>query len=75
MIEGTITLTGLTLRQREIADALWAADCFEDLDLVFARYGQEAVVIHDLMLIEALDQQAQELSDMQEAAVVLDRFR
>ena len=75
MTEGTITLYGLNADQRKIADALWAAQSLEDLELVFARYGLEAVVIHNLMMVEALDQLAQEPADMQEAAVVLDRFR
>ena len=72
MIQGTITLVGLTARQCEIADDLWAAHSFEDLDRVFAYYGQEAVAIHDLMLAAAFDRVAEE--DLSAAKDVLSRF-
>lgn len=48
-------IKGLTKRQVEIADALWACETLDDADEVVARYGADGVVVHSLMVAEVLD--------------------
>jgi len=48
-------IKGLTRRQVEIADALWACETLDDADEVVARYGADGVVVHSLMVAEVLD--------------------
>jgi hypothetical protein len=48
-------IKGLTRRQVEIADQLWACETLDDADEVVARYGTDGVVVHSLMVAEVLD--------------------
>ncbi len=48
-------IKGLTRRQIEIADQLWACKTLDDADEVVARNGADGVVVHSLMVAEVLD--------------------
>jgi len=48
-------IKGLTRRQVEIADQLWACETLDDADEIVARYGADGVVVHSLMVAEVLD--------------------
>jgi hypothetical protein len=48
-------IKGLTQRQIEIADQLWACETLDDADEVVARNGADGVVVHSLMVAEVLD--------------------
>jgi hypothetical protein len=48
-------IKGLTRRQIESADQLWACETLDDADEVVARNGADGVVVHSLMVAEVLD--------------------
>ena len=48
-------IKGLTRRQIEIADQLWACETLDDADEVVSRNGADGVVVHSLMVAEVLD--------------------
>ena len=47
--------------QHKIADALWACASLEETEAVVEQYGQEALLIKELMYLGWLDEQATEI--------------
>lgn len=67
----TMKIHGLSTRQRQIADLLWAAQSEEELKLIFRLYGSEARVVQSMMIAQGLD----DIKDVDLANSVLDKFR
>jgi len=75
-----IELHGLNARQHVIADILWAHEDGKDADrfirgLPTAELRNEAQGIKDLMLMAAVEQAYDGISDNPEANKVIDRIR
>jgi hypothetical protein len=75
-----IELHGLTARQHTIADILWAYEDGKDADrfirgLPTAELRNEAQGIKDLMLMAAVEQLYDGISDNPEANKVIDKIR
>lgn len=75
-----IELHGLTSRQHTIADILWAYEDGKDADrfirgLPTAELRNEAQAIKDLMLMAAVEQLYDGISDNPEANKVIDKIR
>jgi hypothetical protein len=75
-----IELHGLTARQHTIADILWAYEDGKDADrfirgLPTAELRNEAQAIKDLMLMAAVEQLYDGISDNPEANKVIDKIR
>jgi len=74
-----IELHGLTARQHTIADILWAFEDGKDADrfigcLPTAELRNEAQSIKDLMLMAAVEQLYDGISDNPDAKVVIDKI-
>ncbi len=56
----TITLTGLSKQQYQIADMIWSCESQEDVSRLIQNlpesYKRDAVVIHQLMIAAVMDQ-------------------
>jgi len=70
-----IKLEGLTKRQRKIADALWGAQGFDEVNSIIEKYGQEAIVLRDLILLACIDEDAEELVVYSDAIEAIDRIK
>lgn len=75
-----ITIEGLNARQHVIADILWAYEDGKDADrfirgLPTAELRNEAQGIKDLMLMAAVEQLYDGISDNPEANKVIDKIR
>lgn len=66
----TITITGLTKQQHQIADLLWNCDSQEAVEAMIAamprQYRQDAVSIHQLMIAAVMDQYTEITEDVKE---------
>ena len=74
-----ITIQGLNARQRFIADILWAFEDGKDADrfvrcLPTAELRNEAQSIKDLMLMAAVEQLYDGISDNLDAKMVIDKI-
>jgi hypothetical protein len=74
-----ITIQGLNARQRFIADILWAYEDGKDADrfvrcLPTAELRNEAQSIKDLMLMAAVEQLYDGISDNLDAKMVIDKI-
>ncbi len=71
----TITLTGLTQQQYQIADMIWACESQEDVDRLKrclpTAYKQDAETVHTLMIAAVMDQHEEITEDVQD---LLDRI-
>jgi hypothetical protein len=74
-----IELTGLTARQVEILDILWATDNVEDvlefIDSLTEKEQLECRSLATLITLEILDQAVNSMSDWPESRVVIEKFR
>jgi hypothetical protein len=75
-----ITIQGLNARQRFIADILWAYEDGKDADrfvrcLPTAELRNEAQSIKDLMLMAAVEQLYDGISDNPDAKMVIDKIQ
>jgi Spy/CpxP family protein refolding chaperone len=65
-----IQLEGLTERQRQLADLIWACDTQEALDLLLRamppEYRRDAETVHELMLAAVFDQQMEIREDVKD---------
>ena len=56
----TITITGLTEQQRQIADLLWHCDSRDHVQTMIRampdQYRRDAVIVHELMIAAVMDQ-------------------
>ncbi len=56
----SITLTGLSKQQYQIADMIWNCESQEDVERLIrnlpAQYKRDAVTVHTLMIAAVLDQ-------------------
>jgi hypothetical protein len=52
----TITLQGLTARQKTLCEIMWSFDNMDTVNAFAQLYGQEAMAMRDLMVAEVLDQ-------------------
>jgi replicative superfamily II helicase len=72
-----IEIHGLSERQREIADMLWALSSTQELREWFDSLDRdtlfEAYIVHQMMLLAFLDQEP--LGHMKEANQIIDRIR
>ena len=72
-----IEIHGLSERQREIADMLWALSSTQELREWFDSLDRdtlfEAYIVHQMMLLAFLDQEP--LGRMKEANQLIDRIR
>lgn len=64
-------ISGLSKRQRQIADLLWVAENDAELAVIFRLYGDEARTVQNMMVATALD----DVSEVDLANNVLDQFR
>ena len=66
----TITLTGLTPRQYQIADLLWNCDSQEAVQTVIkcmpTEFRKDAVVVHQLMIAAVMDQYEEVTEDVKD---------
>lgn len=64
-------LEGLTEQQVRICDALWACDTNEEVTAYVRslprRLQQEAAVLVDMMILEAIDEQVEEMTSYPDA--------
>jgi hypothetical protein len=74
-----IELTGLTERQVEILDILWATDNVEDvlefIDSLTEKEQLECRSLATLITLEVLDQAVNSMSDWPESRLVIEKFR
>jgi hypothetical protein len=74
-----IELTGLTARQVEILDILWATDSAEEvlefIDSLTEKEQLECRSLATLITLEILDQAVNSMSDWPESRVVIEKFR
>ena len=74
-----IELTGLTARQVEILDILWATDSVEEvlefIDSLTEKEQLECRSLATLITLEILDQAVNSMSDWPESRVVIEKFR
>ena len=72
----TITLTGLTKRQYQLADLLWSCDSQQAVEQLKAslpeEYRREADTVHQLMIAAVFDQYEAVTEDVKE---LLDRLK
>ena len=72
----TITLTGLTRQQHQIADMIWNCDSQEDVQRLMRAmpeaYKQDAETIYQLMIAAVMDQHTDITEDVKE---IIDRCR
>ena len=72
-----IEIHGLSERQREIADMLWALSSTQELREWFDSLDRdtlfEAYIVHQMMLLAFLDEEP--LGSMKEANQIIDRIR
>jgi hypothetical protein len=65
-----IQLEGLTKRQYQIADMIWACETQENLDTLMSvmppEYRKDAVLVHELMLAAVFDQQLEIREDVKD---------
>jgi hypothetical protein len=61
-------LSGLTERQATIATILWNCDSMEQVDKVIDMFGQDAQVVRDLILMEALEEELNEQESFEHIA-------
>jgi hypothetical protein len=52
-----VTLDGLNELQQQIATLLWGAQTEDEYDAVLLRFGQDAELVRDLMILAALDEE------------------
>ncbi len=74
-----IELTGLTERQVEILDILWATDSVEEvlefIDSLTEKEKLECRSLATLITLEILDQAVNSMSDWPESRLVIKKFR
>jgi hypothetical protein len=74
-----IELTGLTARQVEILDILWATDSVEEvlefIDSLTEREQLECRSLATLIILETLDQSVNIMTDWPESRAFLEKFR
>ena len=74
-----IELTGLTARQVEILDILWATDSVEEvlefIDSLTEKEQLECRSLATLIILEILDQAVNSMSDLPESRLVIEKFR
>ncbi len=72
-------LEGLTKQQVQICDALWACDTDDDVRIYIRslpkRLQQEAAVLVDMMILEAIDEQVEEMSVYPDAERLISRAK
>lgn len=72
----TITLTGLTKQQYQIADMIWSCDSQDDVDRLIRSlpqaYRQDAEVVHELMIAAVFDDYMEITEDVKDC---IDRCR
>ena len=72
-------LEGLTKQQVQICDALWACDTNEAVTAYVRslprRLQQEAAVLVDMMILEAIDEQVEEMSSYPDAERLISRAK
>lgn len=65
-----IQLEGLTHRQQQIADMIWACETQQDLDTLISvmppEYKRDAQTVHELMLAAVFDQQLEIREDVRD---------
>ena len=65
-----IQLEGLTKRQSQIADMIWACETQENLDTLMSvmplEYRRDAETVHELMLAAVFDQQLEIREDVKQ---------
>jgi hypothetical protein len=72
-------LEGLTAQQVRICDALWACDTNEAVTAYIRslprRLQHEAAVLVDMMILEAIDEQVEEMSSYPDAERLISRAK
>ena len=67
-------LDGLTEQQVKIADMLWACDTLEQARAVVDRFGNEASVVMELMLLASLDNDVDNMEEYPDAQQLLNKI-
>jgi hypothetical protein len=71
----TITITGLTKQQYQIADMIWSCDSQEDVQRLLAampaQYKQDAQTVHELMIAAVMDQHEDITEDVKDIIRVI----
>ena len=72
-------IEGLTKQQVQICDALWACDTDDDM-LIYIRslpkrLQQEAAVLVDMMILEAIDEQVESMERYPDAEKLIARAK
>ncbi len=66
----SITLTGLTQQQYQIADMIWNCDSQEDVERLLKamppEYKRDAETVHTLMIAAVMDQHTEITEDVKE---------
>jgi urease gamma subunit len=66
----TITITGLTKQQYQIADMIWSCESQEAVDQLMralpVEYKQDAKTVHELMIAAVMDQHEDITEDVKE---------
>lgn len=66
----TITLTGLTAQQHQIADMIWSCESQEAVDRLIRNlppaYQQDAETVHELMIAAVFDQHEEIREDVKD---------
>jgi hypothetical protein len=72
-------LEGLTKQQVKICDALWSCDTDEAVTAYVRslpqRLQREAQVLMDMMILEAIDEQVETMSQYPDAEAMLERLK
>jgi hypothetical protein len=68
-----ITLTGLTPRQRMVAEIIWRTEDVREVER-FCSLDRDARTVHDLIIAAEMDRVVAN-SSLDEARAVLDQFR